>query len=344
MRAFLALTILLLGIGSAAPEPEYPSLFGNYLRPTGFDTSSLVEIESSTHRSDRLAVAGLQASEPSQAAPDGNAAVPPVVVAPVSADSPTRTEASLDDLCNALMASAEDNNLPVPFFANLIWQESKLRDDAVSPVGALGIAQFMPKTAVESGLANPFNPLQAIPASARLLHELRDQFGNLGFVAAAYNAGAHRVSEWLEHGRSLPRETLNYIVQVTGRSADEWRKTPPDDDALHFVPRLPCRAMPAYANLEQVQKQEEQAQQDAARQAEAEQQTAKAEQQAAKAQEPAEPHVADRGHSRLRGGRNALRVAARDYHDGKHGIAQRERGPHERYKSASWHRGGVHRA
>ena len=55
------------------------------------------------------------------------------------------------------------------------------------------------------------------------------QFGNLGFVAAAYNAGAHRVSEWLAHDRALPRETLNYVLRVTGRSAEQWRKTPPTD-------------------------------------------------------------------------------------------------------------------
>src|SRR5215831_3096059 len=65
----------------------------------------------------------------------------------------------------------------------------------------------MPKTAVETGLANPFDPMQAIPASARFLQRLHLQFGNLGFVAAAYNAGAHRVIEWLERRASLPRET-----------------------------------------------------------------------------------------------------------------------------------------
>ena len=105
---------------------------------------------------------------------------------------------SLGELCNALLTSAQDNDLPVPFFANLIWQESGLQKDAVSAKGAMGIAQFMPETAAESGLGDPFDPLQAISASARLLRELRGQFGNLGFAAAAYNAGARRVSEWLE--------------------------------------------------------------------------------------------------------------------------------------------------
>ena len=148
---------------------------------------------------------------------------------------------SLSDLCNALYTSAQDNDLPIPFFANLIWQESRLRDDAVSRKGAMGIAQFMPETAAESGLDNPFDPLQAIPASARFLRELRLQFGNLGFVAAAYNAGARRVAEWLEHRGKLPRETRGYVVRVTGLSVEAWRSMAVNDDAsdLRAAPALP---------------------------------------------------------------------------------------------------------
>ncbi len=170
----------------------------------------------------------------------------------------THGDLSLDDLCNALYTSAQDNDLPVPFFANLIWQESRLRDDAVSRKGALGIAQFMPETAAENGLDNPFDPLQAIPASARFLRELRLQFGNLGFVAAAYNAGAHRVTEWLEHRGSLPRETRDYVVRVTGLSVDAWRSMPVNDDALTFVQHLPCRSLPAFASMEQAQSEQAQ--------------------------------------------------------------------------------------
>ena len=55
----------------------------------------------------------------------------------------------------------------------------------------------MPGTANERGLLDPFNPVQALPKSAEFLSELRDQFGNLGLAAAAYNAGPRRVQEWL---------------------------------------------------------------------------------------------------------------------------------------------------
>jgi hypothetical protein len=253
-----------------------------------------------------------------------DAPIPPLSLAPLSPDSaPIQPlEASLDDLCNALLTSAQDNDLPVPFFANLLWQESRLRDDVVSPVGALGIAQFMPQTALESGLDNPFDPLQAIPASARLLRELHQQFGNLGFAAAAYNAGAHRVAEWLERRRALPLETRNYVVLVTGRSAEEWRKTPPDAAALHFVTRLPCRDMPAFADLEQAQMQQEQAEQAAAKLFQAEQ------------------HASDRGKPRPHAGR--IHFARHNAWQGRSGEVHRA--SHEKYRSADSHHGRVHRA
>src|SRR5262245_10193544 len=68
-------------------------------------------------------------------------------------------DVSLDVLCDTLATSAQQSGLPVSFFSNLIWQESRFVFRAVSPAGALGIAQFMPKTAAAIGLMNPFDPL-----------------------------------------------------------------------------------------------------------------------------------------------------------------------------------------
>jgi hypothetical protein len=268
MRATLASAILLLGVSSAAPEPEYSSsvLFNSFRLVDGDSPTSLVEIESSIGKSDRLVVAALPSSaQPVElqltattqiASPASNNSEPTSEQPPPPGDPTTAVPISLGELCNALFASAQDNHLPVTFFANLIWQESGLQKDVVSRKGAMGIAQFMPQTAVENGLGDPFDPLQSISASARLLRELRDQFGNLGFVAAAYNAGPRRVSEWLERRRQLPRETQSYVVNVTGRSVEEWQKTPPDDAALRFVQRLPCRDMSAFAALERTQAQQ----------------------------------------------------------------------------------------
>ena len=68
--------------------------------------------------------------------------------------------------------------------------------------------------------------LQALPKSAEFLGELRDQFGNLGLAAAAYNAGPRRVQEWLAGRGPLPGETRAYVRIITDRSVirDEAKK------------------------------------------------------------------------------------------------------------------------
>jgi len=339
MRAILAFAICVLGANNAMPEPEYASFATDYFHAAGRSVfRSPVEIESAMDRTDRLSVSALQPRSvaveilklgihnPDFTLASASANIGPDIVETSGDDikSNRATDVSLDDLCNILFTSAQNNDLPIPFFANLLWQESRLNDDAVSKKGALGIAQFMPQTAVETGLEDPFDPLEAIPASARLLRELRLQFGNLGFVAAAYNAGAHRVTAWLEHRSSLPRETRTYVVRVTGLSADTWRKISVDDAALTFVGHLPCRSLPAFANIEQEQ-------QEAAQlvQAKPEQEQAQA---AATPPDTPGPN-ADRKHAGARTRHEALRTAG-ERHARKREAEQYPRTVREKRKNA----------
>ncbi len=125
-------------------------------------------------------------------------------------------------VCDLVEAQARQNGLPAAFFARLIWKESRFDPNAVSPVGAEGIAQFMPGTAKMRGLADSFDIEQAIPASARYLGELKAGFGNLGLAAAAYNAGENRVSRWLSSGGFLPLETEEYVLDVMGEPVDNF--------------------------------------------------------------------------------------------------------------------------
>jgi hypothetical protein len=125
-------------------------------------------------------------------------------------------------LCRLVDRASNAQGLPVPFLARLIWQESSFRTDVISRAGAQGVAQFMPGTARERGLADPFDPEQAIPAAAALLSDLGRRFGNLGLAAAAYNAGPGRVSAWVQGSGQLPAETRDYVLRITGRSADDW--------------------------------------------------------------------------------------------------------------------------
>lgn len=125
--------------------------------------------------------------------------------------------------CRIIEKAARVNLLPVSLLTRLLWTESHFQADAVSPKGAIGVAQFMPKTADERGLSDPFDPAEAIPKAARFLAELNDRFENTGLAIAAYNAGSKRVSDWLTNTKKgLPTETQNFVLAVTGHSPAEW--------------------------------------------------------------------------------------------------------------------------
>jgi len=161
----------------------------------------------------------LPAQQPAETTAEPATEPPPV---PASAD--TR-----QSICLMVEAAARANGLPVEFFARVIWQESRFQPDAVGPrtrtgARAQGIAQFMPATAAERRLLDPFDPVLALPKSAEFLRELRDEFGNLGLAAAAYNAGPQRLRDYLAGTRTLPSETRNYVFAITGSPVDDWVK------------------------------------------------------------------------------------------------------------------------
>lgn len=169
------------------------------------------------------------------------------------ADPPRpRIDTSVGRICELIEAHAEREGLPKDFFARLIWKESRFDAGAVSPVGAEGIAQFMPATAKARGLADPFSIEQAIPASARFLSDLKAGYGNWGLAAAAYNAGEGRVNRWLSSGGFLPIETENYVLDILGEPADNFSDRshasvgPPLDTKMAFA--AACRALPIIAS------------------------------------------------------------------------------------------------
>ena len=179
---------------------------------------------------------------------------PPADATPDPEDAPVASTNA--ELCRLIETSARAHSLPVDFFVRLLWKESNFRTDALSPKGAQGIAQFMPGTAAERGLDDPFDWQTAIPASAHLLADLKARFGNLGLAAAAYNAGAQRVSDWLADAASLPYETLDYVLAITGLPAETWSDgsetamaaDAEPEDCLKLVARLKVRpAGPAVA-------------------------------------------------------------------------------------------------
>jgi len=153
-------------------------------------------------------------------------------------------------VCRQIEVAARAYGLPPAFLAKLIWKESRFDPNAISPMGAEGIAQFMPATAARRGLENTFEPMAAILASAELLAKYENSYGNLGLAAAAYNAGADRVDAWRAGQSGLPFETRDYVYSITGHKAREWKKNDPPkvqfvlDETRSF--RSACAELPMF--------------------------------------------------------------------------------------------------
>lgn len=209
---FLPACICLMALSSAAGADEIPS-----------EPASATKTENS-------AAPAPVAETPLHESPDqAESATPPIaadVPMPIRRPPPAKDRVvarSHHEICTSVAESAHSNALPVPFFIRLLFQESGFKPDVVSPAGAQGIAQFMPETAATVGLNNPFDPIQAIAASARLLGDLVRRFGNFGLAAAAYNAGPRRIQDWLDKKGKLPEETQHYVKTITGRPAETWK-------------------------------------------------------------------------------------------------------------------------
>ena len=99
----------------------------------------------------------------------------------------------------------------------VMQQESHFNQYIVSPMGAAGLMQLMPGTAVRFGVSNPYDAAQNINAGTRYLKELMQMFGGrVELVLASYNAGEGAV---LKFGQRIPpyRETLDYVRLISAR-------------------------------------------------------------------------------------------------------------------------------
>ncbi len=115
----------------------------------------------------------------------------------------------------ALVSQAEcRHDLPRGLLDALVIAESMYDSRATSRVGAGGLAQLMPATARELGVADRYDPASNIDAGARYLRQQLDRFGTIALALAAYNAGPGAV----ERSGGIPRnsETPAYVRRVLG--------------------------------------------------------------------------------------------------------------------------------
>ncbi len=121
-------------------------------------------------------------------------------------------------------------DVPVPWINAVMRMESGGRtmltpsQPIISDKGAMGLMQVMPQTYQEMRAqyrlgADPFNPLDNIPAGVAYLKWLKGKYG-YPVLFAAYNAGPGQVDDSLTRGTPLPQETKLYIAGI-GRILDD---------------------------------------------------------------------------------------------------------------------------
>ncbi len=95
---------------------------------------------------------------------------------------------------------------------NMARQESGFNQAAVSPKGAIGVMQLMPRTAKELGV-NPENMEENIRGGVKYWGQMLNRFNDPALATAAYNAGPQRV---IDAGYAIPNipETRNYVANV----------------------------------------------------------------------------------------------------------------------------------
>ncbi len=113
-----------------------------------------------------------------------------------------------------LRGAARRWSVPAGLLAAQLEAESGFDPRAVSPAGALGIAQFMPATAAAYGLRDPFDPEAAIDAQGHLMADLLARFGSPALAVAAYNAGPGAVAA-CDCVPAIP-ETQAYVARILG--------------------------------------------------------------------------------------------------------------------------------
>lgn len=135
---------------------------------------------------------------------------PPPSPAPSAAPAPAPVKTT--DTKSLVRDAAARNSLPPAFVASVARAESAMKQDAVSPKGAIGVMQLMPATAKALD-ADPRDAEQNIDAGTRLLRELLIKYdGDVVKALAAYNAGPGAVDKY--NGLPPYRETQDYVNKV----------------------------------------------------------------------------------------------------------------------------------
>lgn len=116
------------------------------------------------------------------------------------------------DLTEKIRQAALRSHLDPKLVMAIVEVESNNYRKAVSPKGAQGLMQLMPKTASELGVPNSFHMLSNLTGGCEYFRKLLTEFGSESLALAAYNAGPHKVRKF---GKIPPyKETRLYVKKV----------------------------------------------------------------------------------------------------------------------------------
>jgi soluble lytic murein transglycosylase len=124
-----------------------------------------------------------------------------------------------------LRGHAANYDLDAALLAAVVYAESRFDSTARSDAGAVGLMQLLPETAKGIALrtggdrfvvADLLDPEINVRYGSWYLDHLRDRYGQMRLVLAAYHAGQGNVDEWLERGGEIEfEETREYVDEVT---------------------------------------------------------------------------------------------------------------------------------
>lgn len=138
----------------------------------------------------------------------GVATPPPMgpLAAPLKSAAPLKTD-------EAVNQSSSRYHIDPDLINSVIRAESGFNPHAVSPKGAQGLMQLMPKTAGDLGVKNAFEPGANVDGGTKYLRELLERYDfDMVKALAAYNAGPHRVEQY--HGVPPYYETRAYVARI----------------------------------------------------------------------------------------------------------------------------------
>jgi len=128
----------------------------------------------------------------------------------IEAKAQIKRDGGYDEIIQTI---ADKHDVEAPLIHSIIKAESNYNTNALSPKGAIGLMQLMPKTARKYGVTNPYNPEDNIEGGVKYLKDLIKVYsGRTELVLAAYNAGQEAIKKY--GGIPPYPETRNYIEKV----------------------------------------------------------------------------------------------------------------------------------